>query len=116
MSGGAKFWTYSQNNSGGIFTVDDNVSHYVIIEAADMKQANDRAEEVGLYFGGQGDCPCCGNRWYSEWDEDEGKDQPMIHGEPAKEFRPRILFWETFVTIHYLNGEKERFEIKKEVN
>ena len=27
-------------------------------------QANTRAEELDIYFGGEGDCSCCGARWH----------------------------------------------------
>lgn len=40
------FYTYRQNNSGGVFEVNDNVKHYVIIEADSAIEAwNSRAGE-----------------------------------------------------------------------
>ena len=74
------FYTFSQNNSGGNFIIDDDVAEYVIIEADNGDEALNIAENVGLYFNGvlEGkDCPCCGDRWstcYSKYDE------PMIWG------------------------------------
>jgi hypothetical protein len=75
------FYTFSQNNSGGSF-VD---YAYVIIEADNHVEANELALEHDLYFDGASDdgpdCPCCGDRWYAQYDDDEGTDKPEIYGE-----------------------------------
>ncbi len=70
-----KFFNYRQNNSGGSFVIDEarGLSINVWIEAIDSAHANSRAESIGLYFDGEGDCPCCGNRWYSAYDPGEEK-------------------------------------------
>ena len=78
-----KFYTFSQNNSGGFFT---GPAEYVIIEAQDAQDANRRAEEAGLYFNGcesGSDCPCCGDRWSEQWSDDYGDAEPMIYGKPV---------------------------------
>lgn len=84
------FFEYNQNNSGGSFTYDGDagITHYVIIEADDAEQADDRAEEIGLYFDGSGDCECCGQRWYEQsgWSADKGDDVPSIYGTPISDF------------------------------
>lgn len=65
---GNLFWfEYRQNNSGGSFAVNNDVSNYVYIQAESTEAANAKAEEVGIYFDGceKGwDCDCCGDRWY----------------------------------------------------
>lgn len=60
-----RFFTYRQNNSGGSFVNDANkgISIVVVVEAYDKHHSNLRAQQIGLYFGGDGDCPCCGDRW-----------------------------------------------------
>lgn len=58
-----KWFEYNQNNSGGRFQADENVNHYVYIQAHTSNEANEKAESIGIYFDGAGDCPCCGNRW-----------------------------------------------------
>jgi hypothetical protein len=61
------YFRFRQNNSGGSFIKNAKVDVLVIIQAKDAAQANDRAEEVGIYFNGceKGyDCECCGDRWY----------------------------------------------------
>lgn len=59
------FYTFNQNNSGGSFHYDNQtgISHYVVVEADTEDEAIDRAESIGLYFDGDGDCECCGSRW-----------------------------------------------------
>lgn len=109
------FFTYNQNNSGGSFQFDEKagISHYVIIEANTAEEADNRAEEIGLYFNGVDqdlDCPCCGDRWYPTFDS--GDEIPSVYGEPvainSKMDLPEYNFkWmknkpETF--IHYLDG------------
>lgn len=110
-----KFFTYSQNNSGGHFDINDSVSLFVIIEAASAADANAKARSVGIYFNGcedERDCPCCGDRWYSQWD-DEGDVEPTIYGEPVSQHMAkegmRLLFakpGKPYIHVYYANGEK----------
>lgn len=78
------FYTFRQNNSGGSLVKDDLVSEYVIIEANSHVEANDLAEDIGIYFNGCAsgrDCPCCGDRWYAHWSEHDAYVIPAIYGE-----------------------------------
>lgn len=99
-----KFYTYDQTNSGGGFDCDDNVAHYVIIEAEDGAIADMIAENIGVYFDGcdkDMDCPCCGDRWRRSY-ENEATDKPLIYGEPPEEFAGGTFNKE--VIIYYNNG------------
>lgn len=104
-----KFYTYTQNNSGGSFDVDENVAHYVIIEAENSDDADMIAEGVGVYFDGCSkgmDCECCGDRWYSAYRE--GSESPQIYGDdPIKEvggmFNKQVI-------IYYKSGKKEHLK------
>jgi hypothetical protein len=60
------WYHYLQNNSGGKFIQDPKtgLSRHVYIEAESPRAANARAQDIGLYFDGYGDCPCCGDRWW----------------------------------------------------
>jgi hypothetical protein len=58
---------------------------YVIVEADSAEEADERAERIGLYFDGDGDCSCCGDRWTSAWGDD-GTEGPTIYGEPIGDF------------------------------
>jgi len=63
-----KFYEFSQNNSGGKFTVDDKLCHRLIIEASSEEEACSIAEDMGVYFNGCEDgidCECCGDRWHT---------------------------------------------------
>ncbi len=74
------FYTFKQNNSGGWFDIDDNVAVNVIIEANSAEEANQLAQQHGIYFDGVAegqDCPCCGDRW-AEVRESDGKELPVL--------------------------------------
>lgn len=80
------FFDYRQNNSGGGFDIDEDagISIHVIIEADSAEEADSKAEAIGLYFGGKGDCSCCGDRWYSAWGE--GDKVPSVYGDPVSDY------------------------------
>lgn len=104
----SKFYTYHQNNSGGSFVVNEKSSLYVIVEAYSAEDADFRAEAcAGLYFDGDGDCSCCGNRWY---EGSLGVDTPSIHETPVNDYRPYTDWNNTSypdVYIYYLDGTVE---------
>lgn len=66
-------YQYRQNNSGGTRVQNDMLDMYVFIEEDTAEFADLRARRYGIYFGGRGDCPCCGDRWSeaSEYDKYE---------------------------------------------
>ena len=76
------FYHYSQNNSGGSFDFDreKGITHHVVIEAENASLADRRAESIGLYFDGEGDCPCCGDRWCEAYGE--GTEEPSVYDRP----------------------------------
>ncbi|PAD70548.1 hypothetical protein CHH83_01735 [Bacillus sp. 7586-K] len=109
----AKFFTYMQNNSFGTFDVNENVCETVIVEAENYQNANDKAEEIGIYFNGclSGiDCHCCGDRWEEQEEWDEGYDVPSIHGTPVSEIKKS--YFRNQCIIHYLNGSKETVKFR----
>lgn len=62
-----KIYLFMQNNSFGYFDINDNLCPRVYITAKNAKEANKKAESIGIYFDGVAndkDCPCCGDRWY----------------------------------------------------
>lgn len=107
-----KFWTFNQNNSGGHFTFDEDagITHFVVIEAVDVDHANARAQSIGLYFGGFGDCPCCGDRWSPAW-KDEGEDEPKVYDMPVSEYAPNFgrgwMEEGKEIAVHRLNAPVE---------
>jgi hypothetical protein len=109
-----KFFTFDQNNSGGFYhnDLESGISGMVIIEAVDYVEANNRAEEIGLYFDGcknEMDCECCGDRWSRAWEE-MGDDKPTVYGEDV--FTAKKDFYGDIVFIHYLDGKIEKVVLK----
>ena len=75
------FFEFSQNNSGGVFKLDKQfgIAPTVWIQADSFEEANLKAEEIGIYFNGCDsgtDCPCCGDRWYSQYSNSDGTNRP----------------------------------------
>lgn len=109
-----QFYTFSQNNSGGSFSYskESGVTRYVIIEAVDVDDAVNRAENIGLYFNGVedgSDCPCCGDRWSRPW-SDESTDEPLLYGHHPSEHQAKGASYRFFkadefeVAVHCLDG------------
>lgn len=114
------FYTYRQNNSGGSFKTTKKIKHFVIIEADSAKEANEKAEHIGIYFDGvekELDCPCCGDRWHKVIEED-GTEKPEIYGEDASSylaFRKKLfcgLSTKEKVIVYY---KDEKVEVFKEI-
>lgn len=109
------FYQFRQNNSGGSFRFDADagISVSVIIEADYANEANRRAEAIGLYFDGAGDCDCCGDRWCEAWADSEGDEVPSEFGKPlTKEVGRWDIDWlngEPSIFIHYKDGRVEPF-------
>ncbi len=123
MSGGAKFFHFSQNNSGGSFAYDEaaGITAHVIIEAASSDDANRRAEEAGIYFDGCDagiDCDCCGDRWHPAWGA--GDDTPKVYGSDIRAeggYRTSFSAWMDEgreVCIHPIDGPLEWYGVIKE--
>lgn len=110
-----KFYTLNQNNSGGYFIVDDNagVARFLIIEAKDAAQALRVMEGISYDCANFFEfCNCCGERWSSWIQNDDGVEKPEIYGEPAQEYMNTsgrsYLGEENSAFIHYLDGRKEK--------
>jgi hypothetical protein len=105
------FYIYDQNNSGGGFIVDDEVTYNVIIEADSADEANRKAEEIGIYFDDnyEYDCSCCGTRWSRAWSND-GDAEPEIYGKPVAEYKE---YWakegEPWAHVYYKDGTKRSY-------
>lgn len=57
------WWMFTQNNPGGVYK---GPAMIVVVSADTAYQANDKVEDVGVYFDGvatYSDCECCGDRW-----------------------------------------------------
>lgn len=65
MEKNLNWYHYRQNNSGGSFDYDaqNGISINVYVQAAGPSEADDLAQEAGVYFDSALDCNCCGARW-----------------------------------------------------
>lgn len=99
------FYLFDQNNSGGSFIEDDNLTIKVFIEADNIEESLDKARNIGIYFDGVNkeiDCPCCGDRWYDN--PEEYKTLEDIR----KDYNNYCINWASkglpYVKIHLKNG------------
>lgn len=113
-----KFYTYSQNNSGGNFHYDDKagIGEYVIVEAENPDAASAKAQDIGIYFGGVSDgrdCGCCGDRWSDYLDD--GDDVPSLYGKPVSndEVGNRWRDSGPSVFVHYADGTVKSYPEQK---
>ena len=83
-----KWYQYTQNNSGGSMDVNERLSHYVLVQARDSVHADERAEQIGIYFNGVEDgmdCECCGDRWYPNSGNRYGDEVPLVYGKSPED-------------------------------
>jgi len=102
------FYMWDQNNSGGSFVVNENLSHRVVIEAKNKEEAESKASYFGIYYDGveEGiDCKCCGDRWYKDYYELDCEGMDTYLQNLADEYG-----WEDpDIIVHYLDGTKKTF-------
>lgn len=109
------FYHYSQKNSFGTFdeNTEKGIGTDVIIEAHSAQDANKRAKKIGIYFDGVDkgiDCPCCGDRWYKAYADNEGAISHTINGKALDEIESGDYRKEAY--IHYIDGRIERYKFK----
>lgn len=111
-AGDVRYYDFSQNNSGGRWKVSEDYAENTIIAARCVREANDRAEELGIYFDGctkELDCDCCGDRWCSQWTESEDV-EPLIYGKQPKDYLIEDGFsLRSKVIVHHGDGRRETF-------
>ena len=72
------YFKFRQNNSFGVY----RGTPLVFVQADNAADANDIAQDHGIYFNGVADgldCDCCGDRWFPDSDDD-AQDQPSSYG------------------------------------
>lgn len=126
------WYEFHQNNSGGFFEVNDDVAPTVLIQAGSAKEANSKAQEIGIYFDGcrdGRDCNCCGDRWreahgaLKSFEVFGLRKQEMIEHINVRDFA-KTLANENFaddpsspqVILYYADGSVERYYQDAEVN
>ena len=111
------FYRFDQNNSGGKFQNDDMVTLHVIVEADSVKQANTRAEEIGLYFDGVDrglDCACCGDRWSRQWPDDDGFERPTLYGYDPQDYKEGFAAkGAPYCRVYYKDGSVKTYRVPR---
>lgn len=100
-----KFFTFSQNNSGGYFIINDDVASYLIIEAQTADEAVNKMNDITADYSEY--CSCCGKRWSDWMYDDDGTDEPMVYDTKVKEKSPGRIFGGSTI-IYYYDGTKEK--------
>ncbi|NYD88783.1 DUF7296 family protein [Sphingomonas melonis] len=103
-----RFWTQTQNNSGGRFDHDSvrGIGYAICVEATDANDAARRLQAVVDSYPATGSCPCCGDRWYIWTDMEDGTEEPTLYGEPL------AGGWGLPSYVHHIDG---RIEARPEV-
>ena len=109
-----KLYNFRQNNSGGQWDESSQIAINMLIEASNYDEANDSAEQYGIYFNGCSagyDCECCGDRWSRAWDDDvdeysvfefTDKEEAMTY---FNEGKAQYLTYKAY--IYFKDGTKE---------
>jgi hypothetical protein len=108
------FYMWRQNNTGGSFITDGDLSRFVVIEAKNYAKAEEKALNLGVYYNGvdsDRDCECCGDRWYSG-DMVELKDGDTIEDYLQRE-EDEYPCRGTMTILHLADGSKKIFEPRK---
>ena len=105
------FYMWRQNNTGGSFITDGDLSRFVVIEAESYEKAEEKALNLGVYYNGvdsERDCECCGDRWY-EGDIVELKDGDTIEDYLQRE-EDEYPCRDTMTILHLADGSKKTFK------
>lgn len=96
-----KFYTVTQNNSGGFFDHEPahGIGYALCVEATNPAHAEQRLQEIVDNYPASRSCSCCGDRW--SWWLEEGSEAPSLYGEPL------TGGWGIPSYIHYLDGRIE---------
>ena len=104
-----KWFMFDQNNSGGSFVQNDVVCEYVGIQARNAAEAISTAQTLFEPYSDY--CPCCGERWSYDVEDDDGTDVPSIYGESIYESKKSWI--REKVILHYADGKVERVILKE---
>ncbi len=96
-----KFWTITQNNSGGYFdhNPEKGIGYALSVEALDKADAEGRLARIIDSYGQSGSCPCCGDRWSVFLWKEDGANEPELYGKPLRGG------WGIPSYSHYLDGK-----------
>ena len=96
-----------QNNSGGYWETNDDVSSDVFVQAYSPKEAEAIISPILERYSNF--CSCCGERWYIWLDEDDGYDEPSRWGESIYKEYWGMFHSEEEATLYWHNGLVDKF-------
>jgi hypothetical protein len=105
-----KFWVLNQNNSGGYYINNEIVKEYVIIEARNVENCQQKAGNIFEDY--RECCSCCGERWDDDLlIEDESTKTPNIY---AKEINleAELSPDDGNVVIYFIDGTQKYYRYK----
>lgn len=102
-----KWFRFNQNNSGGYFIRDEMVCEDVFFQDISADRAIARAKAI-FEDGRDSYCPCCGERWDTCIDDDDGTIEPEVYGESIYSAKEDTFMKE--VRLHYLDGRVETYK------
>lgn len=94
-----KFFHFRQNNSGGYFIENDDVAQNLIVEAVNAKDAELKMLDITASHSKY--CSCCGKRWSSWIDDEDGTNEPTVFGEKLDESCGSTI-------IYFFDGKREK--------
>lgn len=97
------WYMLDQNNSGGYYYKNKDVQPYVFIQAQSKEEATAKAERIVAQYSNY--CPCCGERWSTDFYYDEGMDAPEIWGQSLDK-KPKYSFHSNGVVLYHFNGKR----------
>ncbi len=102
-----KFYHARQNNVHGEFIIDSarGLGQNIVVEAKSVKQANTIFRQITAGFNDY--CSCCGSRFETIFDKEDGYNRPHVYGETVDTFTDGS---DGDGYIHYLNGEIKSFK------
>ena len=106
----SSFYEFKQNNSGGSFDINEDVSITIVIETMSFQDAVDKF--FILTENQSASCPCCSKRW--QIDEEDEHIIILKENQTLQEYLHEQLSFSLYnhyphkAIIHYLDGSKEK--------
>lgn len=110
-NGKLQWYTFNQNKSGGRWHINDDVAHWVLVQAYDCDEA---IRHIEPYADNSDSCSCCGDRWF--FYPDGPTDQPTICGQPILEYKDTLGFTNGYeIRLHRHQGCILKYKLGEKV-
>jgi hypothetical protein len=107
-----KWYTTDQNNSGGYWIENEDVAHYVSVQAKNVAEAKEKFEHITAGYSQY--CECCGERWsYDYLEESDGHKVPSYYNQPLNELKN--VWNDTHVVFYFADGTRRYGKFTKNV-